>query len=129
MLFAGTRTIGRVRFWPDGSVQSSGTLKTPHCRFSSLACGHGIHWIVPLLTGDGIGLLLLEVVAVDVEVPLREDDELRDEVVDVVDAVGKLDVVQSVVVAVVIGAYPEGQVRLKDAQAADKAMVERSDYS
>jgi uncharacterized protein YjlB len=46
-----------------------------------------------------------------------------------VDAIGKLDVVQNVVDAVVIGAYPGGQVKLIDAQAATTAISERNDYS
>jgi hypothetical protein len=96
------------------------------------------------VTGDGVGVDVVVLLLVDVEVKelddgvsvtvvllllLLYDVEIEEELGEVVNAIGKLDVVQNVVVAVVIGAYPEGQVKLKDAQAATTAISERNDYS
>jgi hypothetical protein len=95
------------------------------------------------VTGDGVGVDVV-VLLVDVEVKelhdgvsvtavllllLLYDVGIKEELGEVVDAIGKLDVVQNVVVAVVIGAYPEGQAKLNDAQAATTAISERNDYS
>jgi hypothetical protein len=98
------------------------------------------------VTGDGVGVDVVVLLLVDVEVKelddgvsvtvvllllllLLYDVGIKEELGEVVDAIGKLDVVQDVVVAVVIGAYPEGQVKLKDAQAATTAISERNNYS